>query len=150
MAKSMEQIWFHLERNMPDIELPLPNVWIGVTTEDQQRAAERIPVLLQIPAAVRFVSVEPMLGRVSLFGFGTPTWGKLPPSAFLNWVICGGETGPGARLMHTVWATDLKNECERSKVPFFFKKWGNEVDRAYENTIITMPHEWPVSRIWAC
>jgi len=129
----------------PDIsELVAPaNVWWGVTTENQEQADRRIPVLLQIPAAVRFVSVEPMLGPVNLEymcvdkydypGFyqvdalrGHVTdMGRLCPDVNkLNWIICGGESGPKARPMHPGWARSLRDQCERSEVPFFFKQWG--------------------------
>ena len=91
---------------------PLPNVWLGVTAENQARADERIPILLQIPAAVRSVSVEPMLGPVSLlrwlpwdtFRKGLPGW-ELNPDyrQGLHWVICGGETGRGAWPMPPEW-----------------------------------------------
>jgi protein gp37 len=97
-------------------EWPLPNVWIGVTAENQHRADERIPILLQIPSAVRFVSVEPMLGSVDL--------NKSCESEELDWVICGGETGPGARPMHPDWVRSLRDQCHEAKVPFFFKSWG--------------------------
>lgn len=111
---------------------PLSNVWLGVTAENQQRADERIPVLLQIPAAVRFVSVEPMLGPVDLRkwmawdGFRRNIPGFIPNPNYrgLNWVICGGETGPGARPMHPDWARSLRDQCQQVGVPFFFKQWG--------------------------
>jgi len=111
---------------------PLPNVWLGVTTENQQRADERIPILLQIPAAVRFVSVEPMIGSVDIdgyLGFNGPRrmgdglmyyW--VAPK--IDWVICGGETGPGARPMHPDWVRSLRDQCQKAGVPFFFKQWG--------------------------
>lgn len=89
----------------------LKNVWIGVTAENQARADERIPVLLQIPAAKRFVSVEPMLGPVDLSYFINS----------LDWVICGGETGPGARPMHPDWVRSLRDQCQKAGTPFFLK-----------------------------
>lgn len=97
------------------------NIWLGVSAENQQRADERIPILLQIPAAVRFVSVEPMLGPVVL------------PSryAVLDWVICGGETGPGARPMRSDWARSLRDQCQETGVPFFFKRWGKYGPRGH-------------------
>ena len=121
-----------------DAEWPLPNVWIGVTAEYQDRADERIPTLLQIPAAVRFVSVEPMLGAVYLRQIHTDTTeidsltgdhGVIRPlrgrsDKRLDWVICGGETGPGARPMHPDWASGLRDQCIEAGVPFFFKGWG--------------------------
>lgn len=152
--------------------LPLRNLWIGVTAEDQIRADERIPILLDTPAAKRFVSVEPMLGEVNLeswlnpnetctgcddgFGFGNqckrddiPRHAQCPwkravqiphehgpydadgaPSSITNevvtldWVICGGESGPDARPMHPGWARSLRDQCASAGVPFFFKQWG--------------------------
>lgn len=86
--------------------------WLGVTAENQARAEERIPILLDTPAAVRFVSLEPLLGPVDL----TPWIDKL------DWVIVGAETGPGARLMARDWARSIHNQCVAAGVPFFFKK----------------------------
>jgi protein gp37 len=101
------------------------NCWLGVTAENQKRADERIPVLLEIPAAVRFVSVEPMLERVKLslryHSHGIQGHRKL------DWVICGGETGPGARPMKLEWARNLRNQCQNAEVPFFFKKVGRRL-----------------------
>lgn len=100
--------------------------WVGVTAENQKLANERIPILLGIPAAVRFVSIEPMLGPVDPWlpekrkGFVSHVHGK-----GVDWVICGGETGPGARPMHPGWARSLRDQCESSDVPFFFKSWGD-------------------------
>jgi len=113
---------------------PWPNVWLGVTAENQERADERIPVLLEIPAAVRFVSIEPMLGPVDL-GFET-SWDHFgggfahgPAIQKLDWVIVGGETGPGARPMDPSWALFVRKQCESAGVPFFFKKWGSATPR---------------------
>ncbi|MGD1001060.1 MAG: phage Gp37/Gp68 family protein [Candidatus Brocadiia bacterium] len=109
------------------------NVWLGVTAENQQRADERIPILLTHQhASVLFVSIEPMLGPITLKRYiGDPMprpWpvlvhadGGTPPRG-LDWVICGAETGPGARPMHNVWADDLYRQCKKASVPFFFKK----------------------------
>ncbi|AYO30628.1 phage Gp37/Gp68 family protein [Biomaibacter acetigenes] len=108
---------------------PLPNVWIGVTAENQEMADKRIPVLLQIPAAVRFVSVEPMLGPINLIKdddlYWEPTKQQWVPRIGLDWVICGGETGPGARPMCPDWVRDLRDQCISAEVPFFFKSWGD-------------------------
>jgi len=99
------------------------NVWLGVTAENQQRANERIPLLLQTPAAVRFVSIEPMLGPVDLRWYlGT---GEMLSSHYLDWVIVGGESGPGARPMHPDWARGVRDQCAAAGVPFFFKQWGS-------------------------
>lgn len=91
-----------------------PNIWLGVTAENQRRADERIPILLEIPARIRFVSIEPMLGPVRIGVTGTA----------LDWVVCGGETGPGARAMGLTWAFDLRDQCAEAGIPFFFKKVG--------------------------
>lgn len=105
---------------------PLPNVWLGVSVEDQKTADERIPTLLQIPAAVRFLSVEPMLGAVDVMGVTAPTGkGEVYASWLLDWVIVGGESGPNARPMHPDWARSIRDQCVAAGVPFFFKQWGN-------------------------
>lgn len=100
-----------------------PNLWLGVTAENQDQANKRIPVLLQIPAAKRFVSIEPMLGPVKLYrwnGFDDKNnW-----TNNLDWIICGGESGPGARPMHPDWVRSLQIKCQEAEVPFFFKQWG--------------------------
>ena len=107
----------------PDfIRWPMPHVWLGVTAEDQKRANERIPVLLSIRAHVRFVSVEPMLGAVSVADLGWRNTASYQPR--INWIICGGETGPGARPMHPDWARSLRDQCRAADVPFFFKQFG--------------------------
>lgn len=105
-------------------DLPLRNVWLGVSVEDQQRANERIPDLLATPAAVRFISAEPLLGPVSLAQEGIPTNAWLTWLDGLDWVIAGGESGHGARPMHPDWARILRNQCEATGVAFHFKQWG--------------------------
>jgi len=106
------------------MERIFPNVWIGVTVCSQQEADEKIPLLLQIPAAVRWVSIEPMLGKIDLFeAFGGYDQGLgLGPS--IQWAVLGGETGPGARPMHPDWARSVRDQCQAAGVPFFFKQWG--------------------------
>jgi protein gp37 len=102
-----------------------PNIWLGVTAENQQTADERIPILLQTPAAVRFVSVEPMLSKINIRKWLPEILGGIPfrlDSDVLQWIICGAETGPGARHMQLDWAIDLKNQCKEAGIPFFFKK----------------------------
>jgi len=103
---------------------PLPNLWLGVTAENQRRADERIPLLLQCPAAVRFVSIEPMLGPVDLSYWQDydVSIGERPA---LDWIIVGGETGPGARPMRPWWVQSVRDQCVSAGVPFFFKKWGD-------------------------
>lgn len=97
---------------------PLPNVWFGVSVEDQAAADERIPLLLQTPAAVRWLSVEPLLGPVNLLAIDNQTDGKI------DWVVVGGESGPKARPMHPAWARSLRDQCADAGVPFLFKQWG--------------------------
>jgi protein gp37 len=109
---------------------PLKNVWLGVSVEDQKAAGERIPYLLETPAAVRFLSCEPLLGPVDLkreLGAFAPGNNSPLRSNWLNkihWVIAGGESGPGARPMHPDWARSLRDQCITAGVPFFFKQWG--------------------------
>lgn len=125
-----------------DIYWPLSNVWLGVSVEDQATADERIPLLLQAPAAVRWVSIEPMLRPVDLTGVEVLKPEGHRPGAWLNaltghivgpddmtdmrldWVVAGGESGPGARPMHPDWARSLRDQCRAADVPFFFKQWG--------------------------
>lgn len=110
---------------------PLPNVWIGVSVEDQQSADERIPQLMKTPAALRWVSIEPLLNAVDL----TATLAgdilcrcngcmSLTPDTRLDWVVVGGESGSHARPMHPDWARALRDQCAAADVPFLFKQWG--------------------------
>lgn len=119
-----------------------PNVWIGTTVEDQQRADERIPWLLSVPAPVRFLSCEPLLGPVTLTAISPirqepDDWPRVRQNALtgetsfgdvhpwhVDWVIAGGESGPGHRLLDPTWARALRNQCQSHQVPFFFKQVG--------------------------
>lgn len=120
---------------------PLPNVWLGVTAENQEQADKRIPLLLATPTVKRFVSVEPMLGPVDLTdvpvpqvvdnrGFSINALTDNDDEHFFNkhqkldWVICGGESGPGARPVHPAWVRSLRDQCISAEVPFLFKQWG--------------------------
>lgn len=118
------------------------NIWLGVTAENQQAADERIPVLLQTPAAVRFVSCEPLLGHIDLSAFKPfdgecfcqddpkgckPRLTPNCPVTAIDWIICGGETGPGARPMHPDWVRSLRDQAVVAGVPFFFKSWGEYI-----------------------
>ena len=102
----------------------IPNLWLGVTCENQRTADERIPLLLQTPAAKRFVSVEPMLEPISLAEYykeeGNGSYSVWLD--YLDWVICGAETGPRKRPMNQEWAEDLHAQCRKASVPFFGKK----------------------------
>ncbi len=107
---------------------PLPNVWLGVSVSTQADADERIPLLLRTPAAKRWVSVEPMLGPVDLLrAVNKLDW--LDPANWepggLDWVVCGGETGPGARPCHPDWVRSLRDQCKAAGVAFYFKGWGD-------------------------
>lgn len=117
--------------------LPLANVWLGVSCENQEAADARIPLLLQTPAAVRFISAEPLLGPVDLkhIEFRRATWydalenhdgfGLLGAAhQKLDWVIVGGESGPGARAMCPEWARSIRDQCQASGVPYFHKQNG--------------------------
>lgn len=104
------------------------NVWMGTTVEDQARADERIPHLLRIPARVRFLSCEPLLGPVEFSNVSRRAdWKEVigrPALEGIHWVIGGGESGPKARPMHPDWARSLRDQCAAASVPFFFKQWG--------------------------
>jgi protein gp37 len=103
----------------------LPNVWLGVTAENQRTANERIPLLLDTPAAVRFVSVEPMLEAVDLRGGSSEAWPwaeAILEGHGINWVICGAESGPNRRPFDVAWALDLYEQCKAAGAPFFGKQ----------------------------
>ena len=101
------------------------NVWMGATVEDQLRAGERIPLLLRIPAAVRFLSCEPLLGAVELPGGATVDGDATDEIPGIHWIIAGGESGPGARPSRPDWFRSLRDQCKAAGVPFFFKQWGD-------------------------
>jgi protein gp37 len=161
---------------------PPQNVWIGTTVENQEYADRRIPELLKIPARVRFLSVEPMLGPVDLswwlepweycgncggsfsFQLGRPDlcpgclrpncmatgfglmrqdefvqaqgYVDVPDNSGISWVICGGESGPGARPLHPDWARSLRDQCQVAGVPFFFKQWGEWASNTSMGTVL--------------
>lgn len=102
---------------------PPLNVWIGTTVEDQTRADQRLPHLLEIPAKVRFLSCEPLLGPVDIshLRIGDNQWF---PLQHLHWIIAGGESGGQARPTHPDWFRSLRGQCFAAQVPFFFKQWG--------------------------
>ncbi len=108
--------WLLLTKRPQNISRLMPvlpvNVWIGTTAEDQQRWNERLPLLLAIPAPVRFVSAEPLLGQIVMNG------------AHPDWLILGGESGGGARPMQPAWAREIRDQCLAKNVPFLFKQWG--------------------------
>lgn len=157
---------------------PLPNVWLGTSTEDQRTADERIPHLLKCPAVIRFLSMEPLLGPVTLWRYDedegamrgpgvivsggmTPGTPESPPEGYddsqpgIDWVIVGGESGPGARPMAPAWATSLRDQCVEAGVPFFFKQWGAyspgvefappNVDPTYDAAGNVNGFSWPIT-----
>lgn len=128
--------WAKLPKIYGGDRTPMPNVWLGVSVEDQKRADDRIPDLLATPAAVRWISAEPLLGPIDLRCLhhdGITNIDALAGRhglAFgheckkLDWIVVGGESGKRARPMHPDWARSLRDQCAATDVPFFFKQWG--------------------------
>jgi protein gp37 len=131
---------------------PLRNVWLGVSVEDQATADERIPLLIATPAAVRFISAEPLLGPLKLTELPVPgddrgfQFNSLTDSddehffnvhAKLDWVIVGGESGPGSRPFNVAWARDLVRQCKQHDVAIFVKQLGH---------LVVAEEIWPVKR----
>lgn len=131
--------WSRLEHGAPgeyanylagitDRSWPLPNLWLGTSAENQKYTDERIPLLLQTPAVVRWVSAEPLLSDIKFL----PSWiagydyrGGLKVTApRIDWLVVGGESGSDARPMHPDWARSLRDQCQAAGVPFFYKQWG--------------------------
>jgi len=107
--------WKSIEDRRP----PAPNVWLGTSVENRKHGVPRIDILRRVPSAVRFLSIEPLLedlGEIDLTG--------------IHWVIVGGESGPGFRPMQPDWARNIRDQCMRSAVPFFFKQWGGARPKA--------------------
>ena len=92
-----------------------PHIWLGASVENQ-RYISRAEMVASLPSAVRFLSCEPLLGPLDL--------GQTLGSTAINWVIVGGESGHGARPIDPTWALDIRDQCLRARVPFFFKQWG--------------------------
>jgi len=121
--------WLLLTKRPQNIERVVPwgndwpaNVWLGTSVENQTLAEKRLPFLLRNPAAVRFLSCEPLLGQVNL-----RPWFKKKGLHPIDWVIAGGESGGKARPMHPDWALSLLRQCEDVNIPFHFKQWGHWV-----------------------
>lgn len=126
--------------SVPFAAWPWPNVWIGATVVNQAEADRDIPKLLKVPARVRFLSMEPLLGPVNLTSVpvggghghhefdpiitGNALQRATSADPSVHWVIVGGESGPGARPMHPAWARSLRDQCRQAGVPFLFKQWG--------------------------
>lgn len=114
------------------------NVWLGVSVEDQKNAIERIPPLVEIPAKIRFLSCEPLLGPIDLLpthnAYPCAYWlhfGEFTPYGIrpIHWVIVGGESGPNCRPMKLEWVRDIRDQCKANGVPFFMKQLGGHPDR---------------------
>ncbi len=130
--------------DLNQVQLPA-NVWLGTSVENQEQADKRIPELLKIPASVRFLSVEPLLGPVDLGMVGPIEYENHSPSyrnvlltpllgpgvkSRIDWVIVGGESGRNARPMHISWLRSIQKQCELAGVPFLFKQWGEWLHRS--------------------
>lgn len=167
LTKRPGRMKFFFKRKIsPNCIKGIPNLWLGVTAENQKEANRRVGILSRIQAAILLVSVEPMLGEVDLTYFKCPGCGKVyhwhqsRKAVRLNcpgcweeipcdtahkhrvkpgWVICGAETGPGARPMKLEWARDLRDQCKRDNIPFFFKSAGKQ-----ETPSDLMVREFPV------
>ncbi|NSY21926.1 phage Gp37/Gp68 family protein [Agrobacterium vitis] len=162
---------WHWGKNDPDavyefvveaLKTPPSNIWLGVSVEDQSRAEQRIPILLDTPAAVRWISAEPLLGGLDLTDMcqgnwffdalrGT-RWHDVPEftsrveqfARGLDWVVAGGESGRNARPMHPDWARSLRDQCAAAGVPFLFKQWGQWAPLQANDG------EWPTDRLGFC
>lgn len=138
-------------------QYPPKNIQLGVSAENQETADERIPILLKIDSAVRFLSCEPLLGPIHLDD-GESSWltcnGSEPSEEAcgsyacmghhfhgIDWVIAGGESGTNARPMHSAWARSLRDQCQAAGVPFFFKQWGEWLPDS--QVIEHDPRHWP-------
>jgi protein gp37 len=129
--------WMHDVQNR---RADFPNLWLGVTAENQEQADKRIPILLSIPAEVHFVSAEPMLSGISVEKYFKQG---------LSWVICGCESGSNRRWTNPDVMRDLKNQCVTDNVPFFLKQMNQEKERGYPKMpkVIKMPEL--DGKIWA-
>jgi protein gp37 len=153
--RMMVEAGMYMSEN-PDLPCPQPNIWIGTSVENQEAADKRIPHLLRTPAAVRFLSCEPLLGPldiewhfaryqslVSGLRYRKPgaagDYKKLPG---IDWVICGGESGASARPMHPDWARSLRDQCRDAGVAFFFKQWGEWLPRSHAEGVPCPKDNW--------
>jgi protein gp37 len=146
VSMGMERVRYNTLTNIY-VDKPLPNVWLGVSVEDQKTADERIPILLQTPAAIRWLSVEPLLGPINLTHIQFPntlgnmeSWDALDLHTevdpdydpdkqngcthILDWIVVGGESGPGARPCDVQWIRSIIEQCKAAQVPVFVKQLG--------------------------
>lgn len=143
--------WLLLTKRPQHISLMTPwgddwpsNVWIGTSIENQKLAEQRLPYLLSLPAAVRFLSCEPLLGPLDL-----SSWFQRPSFNPIDWVIAGGESGAHSRPMHPDWILGLLRQCQHAHVPFHFKQWGHWVPAdcvgiAYQDVMVTVGDSHPI------
>lgn len=136
---------------------PLKNVWVGTTVENQDAFTARVEHLLAVPAAVHFLSMEPLLGPVNLrknvrpHRDGRPLWPCSEHALdFIDWVICGGESGPNARPMNPEWVRDLRDQCQATGTPFFFKQWGEWGPREGGYTSWPVEDAGKMTGPWTC
>ena len=132
VALSSPEPWSH-----PENLFPLPNVWLGTSVENQEAADKRIPILLDTPATIRFLSCEPLLGPIDLTSVRNPggdawprfnvlqRWTNGETTTGIDWVIAGAESGPNARPCHPDWARSLRDQAAVAGIPFFWKSWGD-------------------------
>jgi protein gp37 len=148
-----------LEENPLPATWPLPNVWLGVSVENQRFADERIPLLLQTPAAIRFISAEPLLGPLEFSDVSrrSDAVEQLGQRALagIAWVIVGGESGPGARPFRIPWARSIVKQCKAAGVACFVKQIGadpraNYYDEQAEAVVEARGEEWPDPIDWDC
>jgi protein gp37 len=127
----------HLTRVAPGLAWP-PNVWMGVTVENQAAVRTRARRLLEVPAAVRFLSVEPLIESVVLDSvLYQPRDGCASPHSAIHWVIAGGESGPRARRCELDWLRDVRDQCRLAGVPYFLKQLGGWPDkRGHEKALL--------------
>ena len=146
---------WELDGSPPVVKMPLPNVWMGASVENQATADERLPELLATPAAVRFVSYEPALGPADFTGITTPDgecWNALDREeardaaledacdGSLDWVIAGGESGPKARPCDMAWIRSIRDQCQAAGVPVFIKQLGAKAN--FFNDDLGIPDRW--------
>ncbi len=147
--------WLLLTKRPQNVERIVPwgkqwpaNVWLGTSVENQTLAEKRLPFLLKNPAAIRFLSCEPLLGQLNL-----RQWFKRRGFHPIDWIIAGGESGGGSRPMHPDWAVSLLNQCQAFNVPFHFKQWGQWVPaqqlvhEAIRPRVLELNHERPVAMV---
>lgn len=145
--------YYAIIEKIPGAVIPYPNIWLGVSVENQRTAEERIPVLLQTPAAVRFLSCEPLLGPVDLRFAAFNGAEEVINLGGLGWVIVGGESGPGARPCRITWIERIIEDCRAGDVPVFVKQLGAqpywaEADaepKEHARGKCDDPAEWPKS-----